>query len=112
MQWSMLQRWGVLLTEYGARIEYRKGKNNVRADYTLAKKVVTPNTFSETIQITYFSASYVHCFMQNRKKYILALLAEIQAPLDKFYYVNHQDLAWGINMLIFYKLSNITMSGS
>ena len=26
-----VQRWGVLLAEYGAVIQYRKGKNNIRA---------------------------------------------------------------------------------
>ena len=39
-------------------------------------------------------------------------LPEIQAPLGEFYYVNHRDLACGINMLKFHKLSNITMNGS
>ena len=29
---TKIQRWGVLLAEYGATIEYRKGKNNIRAD--------------------------------------------------------------------------------
>ena len=29
---TKVQRWGVLLAEYGATIEYRKGKNNIRAD--------------------------------------------------------------------------------
>ncbi len=29
---TKIQRWGVLLAEYGAKIEYRKGKHNVRAD--------------------------------------------------------------------------------
>ena len=32
MQNTKIQRWGVLLAEYGAKIEYRKGKNNIRAD--------------------------------------------------------------------------------
>ena len=32
MQNTEIQRWGVLLAEYGAKIEYRKGKNNIRAD--------------------------------------------------------------------------------
>ena len=27
-----IQRWAVLLAEFGAKIQYRKGKNNVRAD--------------------------------------------------------------------------------
>ena len=29
---TKIQRWAVLLAEYGAKIEYRKGKNNIRAD--------------------------------------------------------------------------------
>ena len=29
---TKIQRWGVLLAEYGASIKYRKGKNNIRAD--------------------------------------------------------------------------------
>ena len=29
---TKVQRWGVLLAEYGATIEYRQGKNNIRAD--------------------------------------------------------------------------------
>ena len=29
---TKIQRWGVLLAEYGARIEYRKGSHNIRAD--------------------------------------------------------------------------------
>ena len=29
---TKIQRWGVLLAEYGAKIEYRKGKHNIRAD--------------------------------------------------------------------------------
>jgi hypothetical protein len=29
---TKIQRWAVLIAEYGARIEYRKGKNNIRAD--------------------------------------------------------------------------------
>ncbi len=29
---TRIQRWAVLLAEYGAKIEYRKGVNNVRAD--------------------------------------------------------------------------------
>ena len=32
MQNTKIQRWAVLLAEYGANIEYRKGKNNIRAD--------------------------------------------------------------------------------
>jgi hypothetical protein len=28
---TKIQRWGVLLAEYGAKIEYRRGKNNIRA---------------------------------------------------------------------------------
>jgi hypothetical protein len=32
MQNTKIQRWAVLLAEYGAKIEYRKGKNNIRAD--------------------------------------------------------------------------------
>jgi hypothetical protein len=29
---TKIQRWGVLLAEYGAMIEYRKGANNIRGD--------------------------------------------------------------------------------
>ena len=29
---TKIQRWAVLLAEYGAQIEYRQGKNNIRAD--------------------------------------------------------------------------------
>jgi hypothetical protein len=29
---TKIQRWAVLMAEYGAKVEYRKGKNNVRAD--------------------------------------------------------------------------------
>ena len=29
---TKIQRWGVLLAEYGASIKHRKGKNNIRAD--------------------------------------------------------------------------------
>ena len=29
---TKIQRWAVLLAEYGAKIEYRQGKNNIRAD--------------------------------------------------------------------------------
>ena len=29
---TKIQRWGILLAQYGARIEYRRGKNNIRAD--------------------------------------------------------------------------------
>jgi transposase InsO family protein len=29
---TKIQRWAVLLAEYGAKIRYRKGKNNIRAD--------------------------------------------------------------------------------
>ena len=32
MQNTKIQRWGVLLAEFGAQIKYRKGKNNIRAD--------------------------------------------------------------------------------
>ena len=32
MNSTKVQRWGVLLAEYGARIEYRRGRNNIRAD--------------------------------------------------------------------------------
>ena len=32
MQNTKIQRWAVLLSEYGATIQYRKGKNNIRAD--------------------------------------------------------------------------------
>ena len=32
IQNSKIQRWAVLLAEYGAKIEYRQGKHNVRAD--------------------------------------------------------------------------------
>ena len=32
MNSTKVQRWGVLLAEYGARIEYRSGRNNIRAD--------------------------------------------------------------------------------
>ncbi len=27
-----IQRWQVLLSKYGAKVQYRKGKNNIRAD--------------------------------------------------------------------------------
>ena len=29
---TKIQRWAVLIAEYGAPIQYRKGKNNIRAD--------------------------------------------------------------------------------
>ena len=29
---TRIQRWAVLIAEYGAKIRYRKGKNNIRAD--------------------------------------------------------------------------------
>ena len=29
---TKIQRWAVLLAEYGAKIEYRQGRNNIRAD--------------------------------------------------------------------------------
>ena len=29
---TRVQRWAVLIAEYGAPIEYRKGSNNIRAD--------------------------------------------------------------------------------
>lgn len=32
LQNTKIQRWGVLLAEYGATIKYRQGKNNIRAD--------------------------------------------------------------------------------
>ena len=32
MQSTKIQRWAVLLSEYGATIQYPKGKNNIRAD--------------------------------------------------------------------------------
>lgn len=32
LQNTKIQRWGVLLAEYGATIRYRQGKNNIRAD--------------------------------------------------------------------------------
>ena len=32
MNSTKIQRWGVLLAEYGAKIEYRQGKHNIRAD--------------------------------------------------------------------------------
>jgi hypothetical protein len=32
MKNTTIQRWAVLLSEYGAKIEYRKGKHNIRAD--------------------------------------------------------------------------------
>ena len=32
MQNTKIQRWAVLLSEYGAKIQYRQGKNNIRAD--------------------------------------------------------------------------------
>ena len=32
MRNTTIQRWAVLLAEYGAKIEYRKGANNIRAD--------------------------------------------------------------------------------
>ena len=32
MQNTKIQRWAVLLSEYEAKIQYRQGKNNIRAD--------------------------------------------------------------------------------
>ncbi|MCP3892652.1 MAG: hypothetical protein GY702_27815, partial [Desulfobulbaceae bacterium] len=32
MQNTRIQRWAVLLAEYGAKIEYRQGRHNIRAD--------------------------------------------------------------------------------
>ena len=32
MKNTKIQRWAVLLVEYGAQIEYRQGKNNIRVD--------------------------------------------------------------------------------
>ena len=29
---TKIQRWAVLLAEYGAKVQYRQGKNNIRAD--------------------------------------------------------------------------------
>lgn len=40
---TRIQRWAVLLAEYAAPIEYRKGANNVRADFLSRLKPVTPH---------------------------------------------------------------------
>ena len=42
MNSTKVQRWGVLLAEYGARIEYRKGRHNVRADWLSRMRAPKP----------------------------------------------------------------------
>ena len=42
MNSTKVQRWGVLLAEYGAKIEYRRGKHNIRAD--MLSRIPPPQT--------------------------------------------------------------------
>ena len=46
MQNTKIQRWAVLLSEYGATIQYRKNKNNIRADILFR---IPPETGIHTI---------------------------------------------------------------
>ena len=48
MQNTKIQRWAVLLAEYGAKIKYREGKNNIRADM-LSR--IPPEKTIETIDV-------------------------------------------------------------
>ena len=40
---TKIQRWAILLAEYGATISYRKGSNNIRADMLSQNKTKKPN---------------------------------------------------------------------
>lgn len=48
MQNTKIQRWGILLAEYGAKIEYRQGKNNIRADMLSRIKSVSEVAIIDT----------------------------------------------------------------
>ena len=47
---TKIQRWSVLLAEYGARIKYREGKNNIRAD--MLSRIQSDDNDTEDCQIT------------------------------------------------------------
>ena len=51
---TKIQRWSVLLAEYGATIEYRKGKNNIRADM-LSR--ITSSSMTEPLPIAVITRS-------------------------------------------------------
>ena len=47
---TKIQRWAVLLAEYGANIQYREGRNNVRAD--MLSRIVSEDATDEIALIT------------------------------------------------------------
>jgi transposase InsO family protein len=47
---TKIQRWAVLLAEYGAKIEYRRGKNNIRAD--MLSRITSESAMSAVAIIT------------------------------------------------------------
>ena len=51
---TKIQRWAVLLAEYGAKIEYRKGRDNVRADM-LSR--ITSSAMTESLPIAVITRS-------------------------------------------------------
>lgn len=51
---TKIQRWAVLLAEYGAKIEYREGRNNVRADM-LSR--ITSSAMTEPLPISVVTRS-------------------------------------------------------
>ena len=50
MQNTKIQRWAVLLAEYGATIQYREGKNNIRAD--MLSRIMSEEAPDEVALIT------------------------------------------------------------
>ena len=54
MKNTRIERWSVLLSEYGAKIEYRKGKNNIRADM-LSR--ITSSSAAESLPIAVVTRS-------------------------------------------------------
>ena len=57
---TKIQRWAVLLAEYGAKIEYRQGRNNIRADM-LSR--ITTSEMAEPLPV-----SVVTCGMSDPAK--------------------------------------------
>ena len=47
----VIQRWVALLAEYGCKIEYRSGKNNIRADFLFRLKTIQPTGSIEVVDV-------------------------------------------------------------
>ena len=89
MKNARIQRWAIMLEEYGCQIEYRQGKNNVPAD--MLSRVVSENSTDEVVGVAVLEnvlppKQYTEDHVQDRSQ-------EVKIPLlDKYSVQAIQDM--------------------